>query len=89
MWGYAFTTSIAINASAVTGGGFGDYAKTGDEVYFMRVGMFLFVTVYGMLAVLIVDDWIDRRRRNRRLARERRLARRRASPPAPEPGGAA
>ncbi len=89
MWGYAFTTSIAINASAVTGGGFSDYSMTGDQVYFMRVGMFLFVTVYGTLAVLVVDDWIDRRRRKRRLARERKLARRRPSPQAPEPGSAA
>ena len=72
MWGYAFTTSIVINASAVlTADSFNDQDMTGDERYFMRIWMFVFVTVYGMIAVYLVDEWIERRRRRRRAKRER------------------
>jgi hypothetical protein len=88
MWGYAFTTSIVINASAVLASGFGDHLMTGDQRYFQRVGMFLFVTLYGMLAIYTVDAWLDRRRAKRRAARERRARRdRRVAQPAA--GGAA
>lgn len=77
MWGYAFTTSLVINASAVLTVSFDERHMTGDERYFMRIGMFLFVTVYGMLAVYVVDRWIEGRR-GKRL--RRRLRKQGATP---------